>query len=170
MAERTVVVSAASKTFSMTGWRIGWLVLPSGVWPYANKCHQHLTTCAVSFAQAGVAEALRSAEDDVRRMIEGYRERRDVFVEALGHVEGFDLHVPQGAFYVFPSVRRLTEAWAMTAAELAAWLLEEAGVAAVPGEPFHASGSFLRMAFCRPVDELREAARRIERAVGRRLS
>lgn len=170
MAERTAVVSAASKTFSMTGWRVGWLVLPPEVRPYANKCHQHLTACAASFAQAGVAEALRSAEPDVARMIEGYRERRDVFVEALSRVEGFDLRVPQGAFYVFPSVARLTEAWGLTAAELAGWLLEEAGVAAVPGDPFRADGDFLRMAFCRPVDELTEAARRIERAVRKRLA
>ena len=170
MAERTVVVSAASKTFSMTGWRIGWLVAPPQIFPYLNRCHQHLTTCAASFAQAGAAEALSSAEGDVRRMIEGYRERRDVFTESLRRVEGFDLHTPQGAFYVFPSVKRLTEAWGMTASELAAWLLEEAGVAAVPGDPFRADGEFLRMAFCRPVDELTEAARRIERAVRNRMA
>lgn len=165
MARRTVVVSAASKTFSMTGWRVGWLVLPPEVRPYMNKCHQHLTSCAASFAQFGVAEALRSAEEDVRRMIEGYRDRRDVFVDGLGRVEGVDLHVPQGAFYVLLHVGRLTKAWGLAAAELAGWLLEEAGVASVPGEPFRAPGDFLRMAFCRPADELREAARRIERAV-----
>ena len=168
MAERTIVVSAASKTFSMTGWRIGWLLLPPEVRPIVNRCHQHLTSCAVSFAQVGAAEALRSAEEDVRRMIEGYRERRDVFVEELRRVEGFELLVPQGAFYVFPSVGRLTEAWGMTAMELAAWLLEEAGVAVVAGDPFRAPGDFLRMAFSRPVDELREAAWRIERAVRNR--
>ncbi|NLL35961.1 MAG: pyridoxal phosphate-dependent aminotransferase [Fretibacterium sp.] len=164
MRDRTIVVSAASKTFSMTGWRVGWLILPSRLKPYANKCHQHLTTCVTSFAQYGVAEALRSAETDVRRMIEGYRERRDVFLEALSRVEGFEIYPPAGAFYVFASVERLTSRLNRTTLELASWLLEEAGVATVPGDPFRASGDFLRLAFCRPVEELRTAAARLETA------
>jgi aspartate aminotransferase/aminotransferase len=166
MGERTLVVNAASKTFSMTGWRVGWLILPPGIKPYAAKCHQHLTTCATSFAQAGVTNALRSAEDDVRRMIAGYKERRDFLVDRLRNIRGFEVSVPQGAFYVFPRVSQLTRRLGLSAAGLAERLLEDAGVAAVPGDAFHAGGDFLRLAYCRPLEELAEAAERIETALG----
>ncbi|MDR1651495.1 MAG: aminotransferase class I/II-fold pyridoxal phosphate-dependent enzyme, partial [Synergistaceae bacterium] len=73
MRERTFTISAASKTFSMTGWRVGWMVIPPGTKPFIMKCHQGIATCANSFAQAGVAEALRSAWPDVDRMIEEYK-------------------------------------------------------------------------------------------------
>ena len=169
MRERTIVVSAASKTFSMTGWRVGWIIMPPAIKPYAAKCHQHLTTCAASFAQAGVAEALRSAGDDVRRMIVGYKERRDAIVSRLQKIEGFEVHMPQGAFYAFPRVSNLISRLGMTETELAAWLLDDAGVATVPGGAFHANGKFLRMAYCRPLEEIREAMDRIEAAVKKRL-
>lgn len=169
MEKRTVVISAASKTFSMTGWRIGWLILPSEMKPYVAKCHQHLSTCATSFAQEGVAEALLNAGEDVQKMITGYRERRDFFTQQLKAIDGFDLHTPQGAFYAFPFVGRLTKALNMNAIELATWLLEEAGVATVPGDAFGADGDFLRMAYCRPISELKEALESVRIAVLGRL-
>ncbi len=168
MRERTIIMSAASKTFSMTGWRVGWLILPPEVRPYAAKCHQHLTTCVTSFAQVGVAEALRNAGDDVRRMIAGYRERRDAMIARLREIDGFEAHMPKGAFYAFPRVSGLTRRFGMDTTQLAAWLLEEAGVATVPGEAFHAQGEFLRMAYCRPPEEIHEAMDRIEAAVKKR--
>jgi aspartate aminotransferase/aminotransferase len=167
MRQRSIVIGAASKTFSMTGWRVGWLILPPEVKPYVAKCHQHLTTCAASFAQAGVTEALKNADGDVARMIEGYRERRDFFVAQLRGVPGLELHMPQGAFYVFPRVSCLTERFGVNEAELAAWLLDEAGVATVPGGVFHSGGDFLRMAYCRPLEELTEAAARMKEALKR---
>ena len=165
MRERTLILSAASKTFSMTGWRIGWIISPPEMKLYLAKHRQHLTTCANSFAQAGVAEALRSAEGDVARMIAGYKERRDFFVNRLKDIPGFEVHMPQGAFYAFPRVAEAAERRGMNTAKFAAWLLEEAGVATVPGEVFHAQGTFLRMAYCRPLEELAEAADRIEAAL-----
>ena len=165
MGERTLVVNAASKTFSMTGWRVGWLILPPAIKPYAAKCHQHLTTCVTSFAQAGVASALHNAGEDVRRMIAGYRERRDFLVDRLRNIRGFEVHVPQGAFYVFPRVSQLTQRLGSSVAALAERLLEKGGVAVVPGDAFHAEGNFLRLAYCRPLEELAEAAERIETAL-----
>ncbi|MDR2179662.1 MAG: pyridoxal phosphate-dependent aminotransferase [Synergistaceae bacterium] len=165
MSERALVVNAASKTFSMTGWRVGWLILPGAIKPYAAKCHQHLTTCVTSFAQAGVARALRDGEDDVRRMIAGYRERRDFLVSRLRNIRGFEVAMPQGAFYVFPRVSQLTRRLGLSVTALAGRLLEEAGVALVPGDAFHAQGEFLRLAYCRPLEELAEAADRIENAL-----
>jgi aspartate aminotransferase/aminotransferase len=163
--ERTIVISSASKTFSMTGWRVGWLIVPPEVKPYAAKIHQNLTSCATAFAQAGVAEALYNAGDDVKRMIAGYKERRDALVTRLKNIDGFEIQVPSGAFYAFPRVSKLTSRLGLNTKELAEWLLEEAGVAAVPGEVFHARDSFLRMAYCRPLEEIHEAMDRIEAAV-----
>jgi aspartate aminotransferase/aminotransferase len=102
-------------------------------------------------------------------MIAGYRERRDALVTRLQNIEGFEIHTPGGAFYALPRVSKLTSRLGMNSTELATWLLDEAGVATVPGEAFHVEGSFLRMAYCRPLDELHEAMDRIEAAVKKRL-
>ena len=169
MRERTIIVSAASKTFSMTGWRIGWLVLPSAVKPYVTKAHQYLTSCVPPFVQAGVAEALSCAGDDVKAMIEGYKERRDGLIARLQGIEGFEVHLPAGAFYAFPRVEKLTTWFGMTDGEFASWLLEESGVATVPGRAFYANGDFLRMAYCRPLEEVHEAMDRMEEAIQKRL-
>lgn len=169
MRERTMVVNAASKTFSMTGWRIGWLIVPPAVKPYVTKAHQYLTSCVSPFVQAGVAEALSCAEDDVKGMIAGYKERRDAIVGRLQGIKGFEVHVPAGAFYVFPRVEELTSRLGMTDGEFASWLLEESGVATVPGSAFYAKGDFLRMAYCRPLEEIHEAMDRIDGAIRKRL-
>jgi aspartate aminotransferase/aminotransferase len=165
MRERTIMINSASKTFSMTGWRVGWLILPAEVKPYAAKSHQNFTSCATAFAQAGVAEALYNAGEDVKRMIAGYKDRRDALVARLRNIDGFEIHVPDGAFYAFPRISKLTSRLGLTTAKFAEWLLEEAGVAAVPGEVFHVQGNFLRMAYCRPLEEIHEAMDRIEAAV-----
>ncbi|GHT01513.1 aminotransferase [Synergistales bacterium] len=165
MRERTITISSASKTFSMTGWRVGWIFAPREMKPYLAKAHQNLTSCAASFAQAGVAEAFKNADDDVKHMIDGYRIRRDAILDRLSQIEGFEVKKPEGAFYVFPRVEKLASRVHLSAPELAARLLDEAGVATVPGEAFHARGSFLRMAYCRPIDEIHEAMDKIEAAV-----
>jgi aspartate/methionine/tyrosine aminotransferase len=144
---------------------VGWLILPPEVRPYAAKNHQNFTSCATSFAQAGVAEALRNAEGDVKRMIAGYKDRRDAIVARLRSIDGFEIQAPAGAFYAFPQVSELTSRLGLDTAKFAAWLLDEAGVAAVPGDVFHAPGHFLRMAYCRPLEEIHEAMDRIEAAV-----
>ncbi|MDR3231454.1 MAG: pyridoxal phosphate-dependent aminotransferase [Synergistaceae bacterium] len=165
MRERTIIISSASKTFSMTGWRVGWLIVPAPVKPFVAKCHQNFTSCASSFAQAGVAAALYDAGEDVKRMIDGYKERRDALIARLRGIRGFEVNMPGGAFYAFPRVAELTSRFGMSTTDFATWLLEEAGVAAVPGEAFHAPGNFLRMAYCRPLEEIHEAMDRIEAAV-----
>jgi aspartate aminotransferase/aminotransferase len=165
MRERTIIISSASKTFSMTGWRVGWLITPPDVKPYMAKCHQISASCATSFAQAGVTAALYNAGEDVKRMITGYKERRDAIIRRLRDIEGFEVNMPGGAFYAFPRVSKLISRFGMNTTEFAAWLLEEAGVATVPGEAFHAQGDFLRMAYCRPLEEIHEAMDRIEAAM-----
>lgn len=157
MRERTFTLSAASKTFSMTGWRVGWLIIPPETKKFIMKCHQGVATCPNSFAQAGVAEALRSCWDDVDRMIEEYKCRRDLMVGMLSKVEGIDVPMPRGAFYVFPSIKAL----GIGSFDFCTRLLEEAGVATVPGQPFGAEDGYLRLTYCRPENEIEDAMNRI---------
>ena len=153
MEERTVTVAAASKTWSMTGWRIGWVVAPAAMRPYVNKCHQNLTTCANSFAQAGVVEAFANADGDVTAMVSEYKRRRDMVVKWLNDIEGFEAITPAGAFYAFPRISRL----GMDGFKFCSWLLEEAGVFGMPGH--------IRLAYCRSYDYIEEGMKRIKEAV-----
>jgi len=162
MAERTVTIGAASKTWSMTGWRIGWAIVPPEMKKYATKCHQNLTTCGNAFAQAGVAKAFREADGDVKRMIDEYRRRRDLVMSYLNRIEGFEAVTPHGAFYAFPSVKKL----GLSPFELSSYLLEEAGVATVPSDVFRSEG-FIRIAYCRSYEEIEEGMKRIEAAVAK---
>lgn len=163
MRERTITLSAASKTFSMTGWRIGWLVLPEELRRYALKCHQNVSTCGNSFAQAGVAEALRNAWDDVAFMIGEYKKRRDLIYSRLSKIKGFEVLRPDGAFYVFPRIKQM----GMSSMDFCTYLLDEAGVSTVPGQAFGMEDGYMRMAYCRPESEISEAMNRIEAAVAK---
>ncbi|MDR3279599.1 MAG: pyridoxal phosphate-dependent aminotransferase [Synergistaceae bacterium] len=163
MKERTLTISAASKTFSMTGWRVGWLVIPSEMRIFIMKCHQGLATCANSFAQAGVAAALRSAWPDVDRMISEYKTRRDLMVDMLRSIDGIDVPTPGGAFYAFPSIKAL----GMSSPEFCGRLLSETGVSTVPGQPFGAEDGYMRLTYCRPAGEIKEALTRMGDFVSR---
>ena len=160
MAERTVTISAASKTWSMTGWRVGWIVCPEQMRPFANKCHQNLTTCATSFAQAGVTEAFKHADKDVKTMVLEYKRRRDMVMKWLSRTKGFEHVIPSGAFYAFPKISSL----GMDGFKFCSWLLEEAGVSTVPGEVFGSPGH-IRIAYCRSYEYIEEGMRRIKEAV-----
>jgi aspartate aminotransferase/aminotransferase len=157
MRERTFTLSAASKTFSMTGWRIGWLVIPPETKRYVMKSHQGLATCANAFAQAGVAEALRSCQQDVDRMIEEYKKRRDLMVGALSKIKGIDAPRPSGAFYLFASIKEL----GIPSFDFCSRLLEEQGVSSVPGQSFGVDDGYIRLTYCRPESEIQEAMSRI---------
>lgn len=160
MADRTITISAASKTWSMTGWRVGWIVCPKQMKPYINKCHQNLTTCATSFAQAGVIEALKNADNDVKNMVKEYKRRRDMVMQWLSKIHAFKQVVPTGAFYAFPDISSLN----INGYKFCSWLLDEAGVATVPGEVFGCPGH-IRIAYCRSYEYIEEGMRRIKEAV-----
>lgn len=162
MADRTATVGAASKTYSMTGWRIGYLAMPSWMTAYANRAHLSMNTCVATFPQYGYAAALEGAENDVQTMIREYGERRDFVVERLKAMKGIEFVVPEGAFYVFPSIRKT----GMNATEFCGCMLNEAGVALVPGEAFEAPG-FVRIAYCKSKEYLAGAMDCMERALDR---
>ncbi|MDR1481321.1 MAG: pyridoxal phosphate-dependent aminotransferase [Synergistaceae bacterium] len=162
MSDRTVTVGSASKTYSMTGWRLGFMVTPPWMTSYANRTHLLMTTCAATFPQYGYAAALDGAGDDVRVMIEEYRERRDLAAGYLRQMKPLGFANPEGAFYILISVEKT----GMNATEFCGYILEEAGVALVPGEAFCYPGS-VRMAYCKPKEYLAEAMNRMKSAVGK---
>ena len=130
--DQVLYVNSVSKTFAMTGWRVGYAYVPSQVLPCVSKSHLMLTSCAPSFAQYGAAEAFNKSSGYTEMMRNEFRKRRDVVVEALKKCPGADFPSPQGAFYVLPSIEKLK----MTPLEFALGLMNKYGVAVSPGDAF----------------------------------
>jgi aspartate aminotransferase/aminotransferase len=162
MNDRTITVGAASKTYSMTGWRVGYIVMPSWMIAYANRAHLTMNTCVATFPQYGYAAALDGAEADVQAMISEYKSRRDLVADWLKKMPELDFVVPGGAFYVLPSVGMT----GMSSTEFCNYMLEKAGVAMVPGEAFESPG-FVRIAYCKPKDYLSSAMESMKSALER---
>ena len=164
MRDRTVTVSGASKTFSITGWRIGWAVAPPDLTDAIRKVHDFLTVGAPAPLQEGVAAALETLGDEYYAgLASGYRERRDVLIPALREA-GFRCIQPQGAYYVLADFSDLSRADDQQFARL---LAREAGVAPVPGSSFFSEtpggSTLVRFAFCKRLETLHEAGERIRR-------
>jgi aspartate aminotransferase len=162
VGDRLVVLGTASKSYCMTGWRIGWLLGPK---PLVDACAaliSHSTQCPAAFAQAGAVEALNGPQKFVQDLCMEYRRRRDFIHAAVSALPKVSCVVPGGGFYLFPNLARYLDASAPTTLELARRLLEEQQVAVVPGEGFAAPG-YLRISFARPMDDLREGVGRIAR-------
>ena len=162
MSDRTVTIGAASKTYSMTGWRLGYMAMPPWMTAFVNRAHLTMNTCAATFPQYGYAAALDHSEEDVKIMIQEYRERRDLVAGYLKAMKNIDFVTPSGAFYILFSVAGT----GMDATKFCAHMLEHAGVALVPGGAFEAPG-FVRVAYCKPKDYLREAMENMSEALAR---
>lgn len=155
--ERTFTVNAFSKTYSMTGWRLGYTACPNKEFASAmGRLQDHSTSGPVSFTQDGAVAALNASQDCVEMMRTAFEERAKYFVDALNRIPGVHCLFPQGAFYVFPNFA----AWKIPSFELAKRLLDEAHVAAIPGGAFGAD-DHLRMSFATSMDNLKQAAGRI---------
>lgn len=163
MRERTIVINGFSKTYSMTGWRLGYVAAPRALMPSLLKVHQNLVTCATSFAQAGGVAALEGGQECVAAMVAEFKRRRDMLVAALRRIPGVSCTMPQGAFYVFPNVR----AFGLTSEELAMYILREAGVATVPGTAFGPGGEgYIRISYANSYEQIEEATRRLAAVLG----
>ncbi len=155
--QRTFTVNGFSKTFSMTGWRLGYVACPDRASADAIQCLQdQSTTGTTSFAQYGALAALKGGTECVLRMRQAFDERRAWLVAALNAIPGVRCLDPQGAFYVFPDI----SAWGVPSTELCLRLLDEAHVAPVPGAAFGAD-AHIRISFATGMDQLREAVTRI---------
>lgn len=163
MRERTVLLDGFSKTYAMTGWRIGYAAAPQPILEAMLKVHQYAIMCASSMSQAAALEALLHGEEAVQGMLASYTERRRVMVDGLNRI-GLRCGDPKGAFYAFPSITRTN----MTSEQFAEQLLFEEKVAVVPGSAFGSAGEgFVRCAYCTAQEKIEEALERMERFVRR---
>jgi len=165
--DNVVTANSFSKSYAMTGWRLGYVTGPRELLKGMIKIYQHSATCVTAFAQAGAIEALRNpaSRKASQEMMAGYRERHDLTVELLNRSEFFDCVPPQGAFYCFPSYRL-----DMPSLEFATQLLEEAHVATVPGAAFGQCGEgFLRLCYSTSKENIVEAFDRMESFIRKRL-
>ena len=163
--ETVIAVNSMSKTFAMTGWRLGWAVGSPDVIAAAGKIQSHLTSNPSSISQAAALEALQGDGSEVRRMYEAYSERRTWLVPAINAVEGVCCSDPDGAFYIFPAVSSLYGRGPVRDSQsFAEFLLDEARVAVVPGSAF-GSDEHIRISYAVSMDRLREGVRRIAAAV-----
>ncbi len=162
MAERTVLLDGWSKTFAMTGWRLGFGVLPPALVEPVTRLVINSVSCTSAFSQHAAIAALEGPWDDVERMAAAFRERRDVIVSGLGAIPGVSCVEPGGAFYAFPNVREL----GMSAAALSGRMLENAGVACLPGTAFGVYGEgYLRFSYANSVENIRTALTAFETLV-----
>jgi aspartate aminotransferase len=158
MAERTVVVDGFSKTYAMTGWRLGFGIMPEPLAKHMTALMNNSNSCTATFVQRAGEAALTGPQDDVQAMLAEFRARREVMVEGLNAIPGVRCTRPAGAFYAFPRV----ETAGLSSAQLADQLLERAGVVTLPGTGFGAGGEgYLRLSYANSRENLREGLRRI---------
>lgn len=163
MQERTIVINGFSKSYAMTGWRLGYAAGPKRIIEQMLKIHQFAIMCAPTTSQYAAVEALKNGDDDVAGMREAYDQRRRFLVHRLNEI-GMPCFEPRGAFYVFPCIK----SFGMTSEEFANALLQEEKVAIVPGTAFGACGEgFMRISYAYSIENLKVALERIERFVQR---
>ena len=162
MKERTFTVNGFSKAYSMTGWRMGYVAAPKDLIPALMKVHQHTAVCATSFAQKGALAALTTPSDCVGEMVKEFARRRKLVLDYLDEMEGINYVKPEGAFYIFPSIKDL----GIGDEELTDYLLEEAKVAVVPGSCFGRCGkNHIRIAYSTSYENLEKGLERMSKAL-----
>lgn len=167
LADRTILVNGVAKTYAMTGWRIGWMIGPEDIIKGAGNLQSHMTSNINNVAQIAAAEALNGTQQVVEDMRQAFDRRRGLIVAELSKVPGFICPTPEGAFYAYVDVqgalgRDINGVTPTTSLELADLILEQAEVAAVPGEAFGPSG-YLRFSYALSDDALVEGIQRIQR-------
>ena len=159
MAERTILLDGFSKTYAMTGWRLGYGVMNPTLAKHVAKLATNVYSCATSFVQRAAPVALHGPQDDVKAMVTEFRRRREAIVEGLNAIPGIRCAKPSGAFYVFPNITGL----GMKSSEVERLLLEEGGVAALSGTAFGSNGEgYLRFSYANSIENIREGLRRFE--------
>jgi len=160
MEERTLIIDGFSKSFAMTGWRLGYTVGPPRIVPALQMLAVNSYTCVAEFTQYAAIDALKDREGTTPRMVREFAKRREQFIRDLNRVPGFRCSPPEGAFYAWVNISET----GMSAEELCRIMLEEAGVAAIPGAAFGAAGAdFIRFSFASSTATLQEAVERILR-------
>ncbi|HUT85990.1 MAG TPA: pyridoxal phosphate-dependent aminotransferase [Elusimicrobiales bacterium] len=154
MKDRTIILDGYSKTFAMTGWRLGYAVCPKDIAPSMVKLMNNSVSCTASFTQIAGIEALNGPWDDVKKMVAEFKTRRDVIVEGLNKIPGFTCRKPNGAFYVFPNIKKT----GVSSKDMADMLLYEGGVACLSGASFGAFGEgYIRFSYANSVENIKIA-------------
>jgi aspartate aminotransferase len=162
MAERTIICDGFSKTYAMTGWRLGFGIMPEALAERVDLLMTHSVGCTASFTQLAGLEAIQGPQEQVEAVVAEYRRRRDALVAGLNAIPGVRCRTPQGAFYVFPNVSSFNK----TSTWLAEYLLEEAGVAVLPGTAFGDYGEgYLRLCFANSLENIQAGLTKVADAL-----
>lgn len=166
MKERCILLDGFSKTYAMTGWRMGYGVMRADLAAHISRLMVNSNSCTASFTQVAGVEALRGPQDSVTKMCAEFKKRRDVMVGGLNKIKGFSCRFPKGAFYVFPNITKT--GW--PSKKLADALLDDAGVAALSGTAFGAFGEgYLRFSVANSIENIERALNRVEGWVNKNL-
>ena len=166
LKERTIILDGFSKTYAMTGWRLGYGVMRPDLAAQVSLLMTNSNSCTASFTQVAGVEALEGDQASVEKMRVEFQRRRDMFIPGLNRIKGFSCRVPKGAFYAFPNIQKT--GW--TSKKLADALLEQAGVAALSGTAFGSSGEgYLRLSIANSYENLEQALERIGSWAGKNL-
>jgi len=162
MKERTIILDGFSKTYAMTGWRLGYAVANKEVIEALKRVAVNSFSCVATFVQMAGVEALRGPQDEVEKMRKEYEERRNLIVKGLNEIPGFSVKMPKGAFYAFPNVKKLGK----PSKELADYLLYEAGVCTLSGTAFGEYGEgYLRFSYATSKENIIEGLKRVKQAI-----
>ena len=162
MLERTVLLDGFSKTYSMTGWRLGYGVMPASLVPHIVRLQTNSNSCVAGFTQYAGVEALTGPQDSVTKMVAAFKERRDTIVDGLNAIPGLHCLKPHGAFYAFPNVKGT--GW--DSRKLADYILNVAGVACLSGTAFGAAGEgYVRFSYANSLENIKLALERVRAAV-----
>lgn len=162
MLERTIIVDGFSKSYNMTGWRLGFGIMPQALAERVQLLLTHSVGCSAHFTQVAAIEALTGPQEQVRKVVQEYQRRRDAIVKGLNAIPGINCQVPQGAFYAFPNISGL----GLSSGKLADLLLKEAGVALLPGTSFGRHGEgYLRLSYANSMENIHKGMELIKATV-----
>lgn len=165
--ERTVILDGMSKTYAMTGWRLGYGIMNETLAAHVARLQTNCNSCTAAFSQIAMGAALTGPQEESMKMVAEFNRRRDIIVDGLNGIEGISCKKPQGAFYVFPNVKKLGQ----TSKKLEELLLEEFGVAGLAGTSFGSFGEgYLRFSYANSIENIQKALSRIGQAVEKILA
>lgn len=163
--QNTILIDGFSKSYAMTGWRLGYVITPKHLTQPLQKILNLITSCPSSFSQVAAIEALRGGLNPVKRMVEQYAARREVLVEEVSKIEGVSMVKPKGAFYGFVNVKNITSKTNLDSSKLASILLENYGVAVLHGTAMGSNGEgYLRISYANSIENIREGIKRMNKA------
>ncbi len=160
--ERTILIDGFSKTYAMTGWRLGYFIMPERFMPHIENLLVNSIACTTTFVQWAGIEALNGSQKEVSSMVKEFEKRRNFIVKGLNEIPGITCQVPKGAFYVFPNIK----SFGITSKKMADYILEKAGVAVLPGIAFGSYGEgYLRFSYANSIENIGKALKSIKQAV-----